>query len=52
MDESPVTGESEVMWKINNFESKGQKYSCPFVFSGSQVVDGHGNMLLLQKGKM
>ena len=50
MDESPVTGESEVMWKINNFESKGQKYSCPFVFSGSQVVDGHGNMVVAAVG--
>ena len=50
MDESPVTGESDVMWKINNFESKGQKYSCPFVFSGSQVVDGHGNMVVAAVG--
>ena len=50
MDESPVTGESEIMWKINNFESKGQKYSCPFVFSGSQVVDGHGNMVVAAVG--
>ena len=50
MDESPVTGESDVMWKINNFELKGQKYSCPFVFSGSQVVDGHGNMVVAAVG--
>lgn len=50
MDESPVTGESDVMWKVNNFESKGQKYSCPFVFSGSQVVDGYGNMVVAAVG--
>ena len=50
MDESPVTGESEVMWKINDFESKGPKYSCPFVFSGSQVVDGYGNMVVAAVG--
>ena len=50
MDESPVTGESEIMWKVNNFELKGQKYSCPFVFSGSQVVDGYGNMVVAAVG--
>ena len=50
MDESPVTGESEVMWKINDFESKGPRYSCPFVFSGSQVVDGYGNMVVAAVG--
>ena len=50
MDESPVTGESDVMWKVNNFELKGQKYSCPFVFSGSQVVDGYGNMVVAAVG--
>ena len=50
MDESPVTGESDVMWKVNNFELKGQKYSCPFVFSGSQVVDGYGNMIVAAVG--
>lgn len=50
MDESPVTGESDVMWKVNNFELKGSKYSCPFVFSGSQVIDGHGNMVVAAVG--
>ena len=50
MDESPVTGESDVMWKVNDFESKGQKYTCPFVFSGSQVVDGYGNMVVAAVG--
>ena len=50
MDESPVTGESDVMWKVNNFELKGQKYTCPFVFSGSQVVDGYGNMVVAAVG--
>ena len=50
MDESPVTGESDVMWKINDFESKGPRYSCPFVFSGSQVVDGYGNMVVAAVG--
>ena len=50
IDESPVTGESDVMWKVNNFEIKGQKYSCPFVFSGSQVVDGYGNMVVAAVG--
>ena len=50
MDESPVTGESDIMWKINNFELKGQKYACPFVFSGSQVVDGYGNMVVAAVG--
>ena len=50
MDESPVTGESDIMWKVNNFELKVQKYSCPFVFSGSQVVDGYGNMVVAAVG--
>ena len=50
MDESPVTGESEIMWKVNNFEVKGQRYTCPFVFSGSQVVDGFGNMVVAAVG--
>ena len=50
MDESPVSGESDVMWKVNNFELKGQKYTCPFVFSGSQVVDGYGNMVVAAVG--
>ena len=50
MDESPVTGESEVMWKINDFELKGPRYACPFVFSGSQVVDGYGNMVVAAVG--
>ena len=50
MDESPVTGESDVMWKVNEFEQKGQKYTCPFVFSGSQVVDGYGNMVVAAVG--
>ena len=50
MDESPVTGESDVMCKMNCFEQKGQKYTCPFVFSGSQVVDGYGNMLVAAVG--
>ena len=50
MDESPVTGESDVMWKMNNFELKGQRYTCPFVFSGSQVVDGYGNMVVAAVG--
>ena len=50
MDESPVTGESDIMWKVNNFELKGQKYTCPFVFSGSQVVDGYGNMVVAAVG--
>jgi len=50
MDESPVTGESDIMWKVNNFEVKGQKYTCPFVFSGSQVVDGYGNMVVAAVG--
>jgi Ca2+ transporting ATPase len=38
------------MWKINGFEIKGQKYSCPFVFSGSQVIDGHGSMVVAAVG--
>ena len=50
MDESPVTGESDVMWKEDKFELKGNKYTCPFVFSGSQVVDGYGNMLVAAVG--
>ena len=50
MDESPVTGESDIMWKVNNFESKGSKYSCPFVFSGSQVVDGFGCVVVAAVG--
>ena len=50
MDESPVTGESDVMWKEDKFELKGSKYTCPFVFSGSQVVDGYGNMLVAAVG--
>ena len=50
MDESPVTGESDIMWKENKFELKGNKYTCPFVFSGSQVVDGFGNMLVAAVG--
>ena len=50
MDESPVTGESDVMWKENRFELKGSKYTCPFVFSGSQVVDGYGNMVVAAVG--
>ena len=50
MDESPVTGESDIMWKMNNFEIKGSKYTCPFVFSGSQVVDGLGNMVVAAVG--
>ena len=50
MDESPVTGESDIMWKVNNFELKGQKYTCPFVFSGSQVVDGYGSMVVAAVG--
>ena len=50
MDESPVTGESDVMWKENRFELKGSKYICPFVFSGSQVVDGYGLMLVCAVG--
>ena len=50
MDESPVTGESNVMWKQNTFELKGQKYTCPFIFSGSQVVDGYGNMVVAAVG--
>ena len=50
MDESPVTGESDIMWKVNNFEIKGQKYTCPFVFSGSQVVDGYGCMVVAAVG--
>ena len=50
MDESPVTGESDIMWKMNKFEIKGSKYTCPFVFSGSQVVDGFGNMVVAAVG--
>ena len=50
MDESPVTGESDVMWKEDKFELKGSKYTCPFIFSGSQVVDGFGNMLVAAVG--
>ncbi len=50
MDESPVTGESDIMWKMNNFDKKGSKYTCPFVFSGSQMVDGFGNMVVAAVG--
>ena len=50
MDESKITGESDVVWKISKFELKGQKYSCPFVLSGSQVVDGYGYMVVAVVG--
>ena len=39
MDESPVTGESDLMRKIPTFNVKGSKYECPFVFSGSMIKD-------------
>ena len=50
MDESAVTGEIDVMWKINNFERKGENYSCPFVLSGSLVCDGYGKMVVAAVG--
>ena len=50
MDESPVTGESDLMKKIPTFEKKDNKYACPFIFSGSQVQDGTGNMLVCAVG--
>ena len=50
MDESPVTGESDLMKKIPTFEKKDNKYACPFVFSGSQVQDGTGNMIVCAVG--
>lgn len=51
MDESPVTGESDLMKKIPAFEKKDKKYACPFIFSGSQVQDGQGNMLVVAVGE-
>lgn len=50
MDESPVNGDSDIMWKVNNFEIKDKKYYCPFIFSGSQVVDGQGYMVVAAVG--
>ena len=50
MDESPVTGESDLMRKIPSFVSENKKYYCPFIFSGSQVQDGQGNMLVCAVG--
>ena len=50
MDESPVTGESDLMKKIPTFELKDKKYACPFIISGSQVQDGQGNMLVVAVG--
>ena len=50
MDESPVTGESDLMRKVPYFNVKGKKYECPFIFSGSQVQDGTGYMLVCAVG--
>lgn len=50
MDESPVTGESDLMRKVPRFEQQGSKYQCPFVFSGSQVQNGTGNILVVTVG--
>ena len=50
MDESPVTGESDLMRKVPAFNVKGKKYECPFIFSGSQVQDGTGYMLVCAVG--
>lgn len=51
MDESPVTGESDTMWKANEFDHKNGKYVCPFILSGSQVQDGYGYMLVAAVGE-
>ena len=50
MDESPVTGESDLMRKIPTFNVKGSKYECPFVFSGSMIKDGTGYMIVCAVG--
>ena len=51
MDESLVNGESDIMWKINNFELKRRRYFCPFVFSGSKVLEGYGYMIVAAVGE-
>ncbi|MCQ2815578.1 MAG: HAD-IC family P-type ATPase, partial [Bacilli bacterium] len=53
MDESPVSGESNIMWKENKFEQAGEeeyKYITPFILSGSQVQEGFGYMLVTAVG--
>ena len=50
MDESSVTGESNLMRKVPNFNVKDGKYECPLIFSGSLIQDGTGYMLVCTVG--
>lgn len=50
MDESPVTGESDLMKKQTEFAEKDGKYATPIVFSGSQIQDGYGYMVVAAVG--
>ena len=51
MDETGVIGEPDLMKKIPTFEKKDKKYACPFIFSGSIVQNGQGNMLVVAVGE-
>jgi magnesium-transporting ATPase (P-type) len=46
MDESTITGESEMIQKVPVLELNNQGgNSTPFIISGSKVMDGSGHVL-------
>jgi P-type Ca2+ transporter type 2C len=54
-DESPMTGESDLVHKtpatfIHEASRKGAKNVDPFIFSGTRIVHGVGNFLVLAVG--
>jgi magnesium-transporting ATPase (P-type) len=49
MDESSVTGESDLIHKIPAFSESG--LTKAFLISGSKVMDGSGKMIICAVGK-
>ena len=47
-DESSITGETDPIKKFAPLV--GQKKPCPFLISGSKVVEGSGEMIVLAVG--
>lgn len=50
MDESTITGESEMIQKVPAIDNDNAVNASPFIISGSKVMDGSGKVLVCAVG--
>ena len=50
MDESSVTGESDLLTKLSCERCKSEPKASPFIISGSKVMEGTGKMVITAVG--